>query len=114
MFYLKRTASTGRYELNIFGLKMKFRINEGKNESYREKIENLLYELADPRTLQNVKLPKVLNAWKSRYLVASSDKSMARLGDGEFKLIMGENISFQKFDPEVHLVHYKLLHLQFY
>lgn len=101
MFYLKRTASTGRYELNIFGLKMKFRINEGKNESYRERIENLLYELADPRTLQNVKLPKVLNAWDALYLVASSDKSMARLGDGEFKLIMGENISFQKFDPEL-------------
>ena len=79
MFYLKRTASTGRYELNIFGLKMKFRINEGKNESYRERIENLLYELADPRTLQNVKLPKVLNAWDALYLVASSDKSMARL-----------------------------------
>lgn len=98
MFYLKRTKSTGRYELNIFGLKMKFRIQD-KNEIYKEKLDNLLYELADPRTLKAVKLPKVLNAHDALYTLISCEKSMARCGDGEFKLIMGENISFQKYDP---------------
>ena len=45
MFYIKKTASTGRYEINLFGLKMKFRINGSKDEIYKEKIDNLLYEL---------------------------------------------------------------------
>lgn len=98
MFYLRKTKSTGRYELNLFGLKMKFRLND-KNDSYKEKFENLLYELADPRTLRSVKLPKVLNAQDALYTLTSGEKSMARCGDGEFKLIMGENISFQKYDP---------------
>lgn len=101
MFYLKKTKSTGRYELNIFGLKMKFRLGKKNDTLYKEKLENLLYELADPRTLANVKLPKVLNAWDALYALTSSDKSMARCGDGEFKLIMGENISFQKYDPKL-------------
>lgn len=99
MFYIKRTKSTGRYEINLFGLKMKFRLGNRHIDAY--KFENLLYELADPRTLSNVKLPKVLNAWEALYEVTSSGKSMARCGDGEFKLIMGENISFQKYDPKL-------------
>ena len=97
MFYIKKTKSTGRYEVNLFGLKMKFRIGSGHVDAY--KFENLLYELADPRTLASVRLPKVLNAWEALYALTSSNKSMARCGDGEFKLIMGENISFQKYDP---------------
>lgn len=98
MLYLKRTQSTGRYELNIFGLKIKFRLND-KNDDYKERLNNLLYELADPRTLKSIQIPKVLNAQDALYTLTSCDKSMARLGDGEFKLIMGENISFQKYDP---------------
>ena len=98
MFYLKKTEATGRYEINIFGLKMKFRL-KGSNDKGYEKLDNLLYELADPRTLASVKLPKVLKASDALYSLVSSNKSMARLGDGEFKLIMGENISFQKYDP---------------
>jgi len=95
MFHIKKTASTGRYEINLFGIKMKF--NTGSKTE--QKINNLLYELADPRTLQNIKLPKILNIEKSLDELTSSDKSVARYGDGEFKLIMGENIGFQKYDP---------------
>ena len=60
---------------------------------------NLLYELADPRTLQSVKLPKVLNLYDSLYALVDSDKSLARFGDGEFKIMLGESINFQKYDP---------------
>ena len=98
MLYLKKTKSTGRYELNLFGIKCKFMLN-GKKDDYKDKFENLLYELADPRTLNSIKLPKVLNANDALYLISTTEKSMARCGDGEFKLIMGENISFQKYDP---------------
>ena len=96
MLGLKRSAD-GRYEVNLFGCKLKFRIN---NDSlvYKNKLDNLLYELADPRTLKSIKIPKVLNAQDSLYSILSSDKSVARCGDGEFKLITGEGISFQKYD----------------
>lgn len=98
MFYIKKTPSTGRYEINLFGLKMKFRIHD-KDEKLKNKIANMYYELADPRTLASIKLPRVLNAHDALYTLTSCEKSMARCGDGEFKLIMGENISFQKYDP---------------
>lgn len=95
MFYIKKTASTGRYEICLFGLKLK--INRGIKEG--DQIKNLLYELADPRTLENVKLPKIFNLEDSLNELISSNKSVARYGDGEFKLIMGENIGFQKHHP---------------
>lgn len=97
MLYLKKTQSTGRYELNLFGLKIKFRLNN-QDDNFKDRFDNIMYELADPRTLKSVKLPKVLNAHDALYKLTSSEKSMARCGDGEFKLIMGENISFQKYD----------------
>lgn len=95
MFYIKRNASTGRLELNLFGIRMKFLKKCPSPE------KNLLYELADPRTLQNIKLPKILDPDKSLDELITSGKSIARYGDGEFKLIMGENIGFQKYDPKL-------------
>ena len=97
MFYIKKTTSTGRYEIKLFGLKIK--LNTKSNSE--QKINNLLYELADPRTLQNIKLPKILDLDKSLDELIASGKSIARYGDGEFKLIMGENIGFQKSHPEL-------------
>lgn len=94
MFYIKKTGT--RYEVCLFGFKAKFRLG---NSKLQERMDNLLYELADPRTLQNVKLPKILTQDDTLYTLSGSDKSMARYGDGEFKLMVGENISFQKYDP---------------
>ena len=65
------------------------------------RFDNLLYELKDPRTLAKIKLPKVINETDSLYKTISSGKSVARYGDGEFKLILGENISFQKYDAKL-------------
>lgn len=97
MFYIKKNKLTGRYEVNLFGIKMKFNTHK-KNRQY---FDNLLYELADPRTLEYVKLPKVMSIDDSLYALSSNKKSLARFGDGEFKLINGENISFQKYDPKL-------------
>ena len=94
MFYIKKIGT--RYEVCLFGFKAKFRLG---NSKLQERMDNLLYELADPRTLQNVKLPKILTQDDTLYTLLGSDKSMARYGDGEFKLMVGENISFQKYDP---------------
>lgn len=95
MFYIKKNTTTGRLEIKLFGFKMKFQQKCPPPE------KNLLYELADPRTLQNIKLPKILDIQTSIDELISSGKSVARYGDGEFKLIMGENIGFQKYDPKL-------------
>ena len=95
MFSIRQNPSTGRTELNLFGIKIKLLKKCPPPE------KNLLYELADPRTLQNIKLPKILNLDKSLDELIESGKSIARYGDGEFKLIMGENIGFQKHHPEL-------------
>lgn len=97
MFYIKKTSATGQYEINIFGIKMKFH----KKCPPPELTKNLLYELADPRTLENVKLPKILTLEDSLDELISSNKSIARYGDGEFKLVMGEGIGFQKADQKL-------------
>lgn len=94
MFYIKKTSSTGRLEINLFGIRMKFNL-----APYNDRLNNLLYELADPRTLQKVKLPKILGINDSIDEVIASGKSVARYGDGEFKLLMGESIGFQNASP---------------
>ena len=98
--FIKKNKLTGRLIVNIFGLRLKFRLPVNKNKM-DEKFANLLYELADPRTLQNVKLPKVLNLYDTMYELIDSEKSLARFGDGEFKIMMGESINFQQYDAKL-------------
>ena len=98
--FIKKNKITGRLIVNLFGLRLKFRLPV-KNKGLDEKLANLLYELADPRTLERVKLPKVLNLYDSLYALVDSNKSLARFGDGEFKIMMGENINFQQYDAKL-------------
>ena len=96
MFYINKT--NGRYEICFFGIKIKLRSSYNKDKI---KLDNLFYELKDPRTLASIKLPKVMSEEDSLYKTISSGKSLARYGDGEFKLMMGENISFQRADEKL-------------
>ena len=91
---------TKKITFNLFGIKIKFQL-PFKPKKQNERFENLLYELADPRTLANIKLPKVLDIEKSLSALINSNKSLARFGDGEFKIMFGESINFQKYDPEL-------------
>lgn len=95
MRFIEKTGD--RLIINIFGLKLKFH----RKISQEALLENLLYELADKRTFENIKLPKIINIKDSLNLLQESDKSLARYGDGEFKLMMGESISFQKYDKNL-------------
>ena len=98
--FIKKNKMTGRLIVNLFGLRLKFRLPV-KNKHADERLANLLYELADPRTLEKVKLPKVLNLYDTLYALVDSNKSLARFGDGEFKIMMGESINFQKYDKKL-------------
>lgn len=98
--FIKKNKMTGRLIVNLFGLRLKFRLPV-KNKHADERLANLLYELADPRTVAKVKLPKVLNLYDTLYALVDSNKSLARFGDGEFKIMMGESINFQKYDKKL-------------
>lgn len=98
--FIQKNRATGRIIINLFGLRLKFHLPI-KDKFANEKFANLLYELADSRTLANVKLPKILSLYDSLYSLINSNKSVARFGDGEFKIIMGESINFQKYDENL-------------
>lgn len=94
MFIQKRND---RLIINLFGIKLKFH----RAITTEQLLANFLYEIADVRTLQNIRLPKVLGLYESIALLISSGKSLARFGDGEFKLMSGEGINFQKADTNL-------------
>ena len=73
--FIKKNRMTGRLIVNLFGLRLKFRLPV-KNKNSDERLANLLYELADPRTLEKVKLPKVLNLYDTLYTLVDSNKSL--------------------------------------
>lgn len=86
-----------RLVVNLFGLKLKFR----KPLKQEDLMRNFMYELADKRTFENIKLPKIMGLKESLSLLSGGGHSLARYGDGEFKLMMGEGISFQKYDKRL-------------
>ena len=51
--FIQKNQATGRLIVNLFGLRLKFHLPI-KNEHADEKFANLLYELADPRTLKSI------------------------------------------------------------
>ena len=62
-------------------------------------LDNLKYEIADQ--VKDIELPQVVKAEETIKVLYSSHKSMARFGDGEFNLIEGRDIGFQKSSPEI-------------
>ena len=88
---------TKKLTLKFFGINLKFQLPL-KIKNQNERLENLIYELADPRTLKNIRLPRVLNLEESLDELIKSKNSLARYGDGEFKIMLGESINFQKYE----------------
>lgn len=70
-----------------------------KYENLDLMLDNLKYEIADE--VKDIKLPKVLKPLDSIKEIIRSQKSVARFGDGEFNLILGNAIGFQEFDPKL-------------
>ena len=68
-------------------------------DNFPKWLDNLKYEIADE--IQSVKLPHVLNQFESVQAILETNKSVARFGDGEFNLILGNGIGFQEYNPEL-------------
>ncbi len=70
-----------------------------KHDTLETMLDNLKYEIADQ--IKDIRLPKVVKAKETIKTLYSTRKSMARFGDGEFNLIEGRDIGFQKASPEM-------------
>ncbi len=57
---------------------------------------NFLYETGE---IEN--LPKIKSKYQTLDKLINSNKSLARFGDGEFNLILGEDLPFQKYDENL-------------
>lgn len=68
-------------------------------QNFPKMLDNLKYEIADE--IKSIKLPKVLNQFESIEAILNSNKSVARFGDGEFNLILGNSIGFQEYDEKL-------------
>lgn len=86
--------------IRLFKFDLKyFYKNVRKYEHMDLMLDNLKYEVADE--VKNLKLPKVLDPLESIKEIIRTKKSVARFGDGEFNLILGNSIGFQEFDKKL-------------
>lgn len=67
--------------------------------SINHRMNFLKYELKDD--LENLYLPKILSKHETVEYILKGNKSVARLGDGEFKIIKGGVAVFQKKNQEL-------------
>ncbi|MBR1617558.1 SP_1767 family glycosyltransferase, partial [bacterium] len=90
--FKRQNKNKDRVFYNIFGIKIALRKNKfTKNELLKI---NLPYENKE----KNLTYPKVLDKYETLKELINSSKSIARYGDGEFNLIWGESLPFQKYN----------------
>lgn len=70
-----------------------------KHDKLETMLDNLKYEICDE--LKYLQLPKVIKAEETINALTSSRNSLVRFGDGEFNLIEGRDIGFQKASPKL-------------
>ena len=68
-----------------------------KHETFETMFDNLKYEILEE--LKSAQIPKMVKARETIRALCSSRKSLVRFGDGEFNLIEGRDIGFQKASP---------------
>lgn len=68
-----------------------------KHDTLEGMLDNLKYEIFEE--MKSVQIPEVIKAKETIKELYSSRKSLVRFGDGEFNLIEGRSIGFQKANP---------------
>lgn len=91
---IKKHAKARKF-MNILGLKFVIRYNRLSKKEITKR--NLDYE----KFLNNKKYPKIKNRFDTLKELIYSNKSISRFGDGEFNLIMGEDLPFQIYSKEL-------------
>lgn len=83
----------------LFGIKIKIRTNRKSIKEIR--LQNSVFE--DEEFINNgcVNIPKVKDRHETLEILLNSNKSIARYGDGEFNLIYGNDLAFQKYSEEL-------------
>ncbi len=87
------SKSVNRDFYKICGIKITIR----KNKLSKKEYEKLNYSYEHGEGI----IPKVKNKYETLEELINTNKSMSRFGDGEFNLIWGENLPFQKYDEEL-------------
>ena len=87
------SKSINRYFYKICGIKITIR----KNRLSKKEYEKLNYSYEHGEGI----VPNVKNKYETLDELINTNKSMARFGDGEFNLIWGENLPFQKYDEKL-------------
>jgi glycosyltransferase family protein len=83
--------------IRLLGLRFKIRINKIS----AKKIIKLNQKYEIKSTDKNVIFPKVKNTNETLETLLNSNLSICRYGDGEFNLIFGNNLSFQKYSDRL-------------
>lgn len=78
----------------INNLKFLFNKNLKNVINYDDLLDNLKYELIDE--LKETRVPKIMTVDETINLLQKTDKSLARFGDGEMNLMLGQSIPMQK------------------
>lgn len=88
--YKLSNKSDSRFCLKILFFKFSFR----KNKFSSKEIKNLNF----PYESGDAIVPNVYNSEKTLQELIYSNRSICRFGDGEFNLLLGEDLNFQKFN----------------
>lgn len=75
------------------------RINSIEYNTLMDIEQKYIYELADK--IKNIVKPKILDYDETLALVTTRKKSFCRIGDGEIDIMLGKDIPFQHYDPEL-------------
>ncbi|HED0491776.1 GT-D fold domain-containing glycosyltransferase [Campylobacter jejuni] len=62
-------------------------------------IDRIKYEIKDD--LEDIVLPKIMDNFETLKYLIESDKSFIRFGDGEYSIMEGKGIAFQKYDEKL-------------
>lgn len=84
--------------LDIYFLGIHIHLIKNKKSKAYYKKQNAVYELSEK---SNVTVPKVLSDKDTLDYILTNNVSVCRYGDGEFKLLFGHDIEFQKYDSEL-------------
>ncbi len=90
----KERESSGRKRFSFLGIRITLRkhhLSKSKIKELNSNFEKGVGEL----------VPNVVNAELTLNELKITNKSMARFGDGEFNLIWGEDLPFQRYDSEL-------------